>query len=107
MIFSENEASILADLLMDYSDDAPGYDAAMDKLLAARDSEQDFTENDKLLILAAVNEYLSDTAKLLTPSYDSSPLSSLSTSGIFSERETIFLLKEQLLRDLHQAQSEL
>lgn len=106
MILSEDEASILADLLMDYSDDAPGYNAAIDKLLAARDSEQDFSKNDKLLILAAVNEYLSDTAELLTPTYDAPPLASFSIPGIVSQRETIFLLKERLLQDLHQAQSE-
>ena len=87
---------------MDYCDDAPGYDAVMDKLLAARDSEQDFhglTENDRLLILSAINEYLRDTAEQLTPSYDDPPFTSPAIPDIVSQRETILRLRELLLRE--------
>lgn len=101
MIYGHN-AGILADLVMDYCDDAPGYDATMDKLLAARNSEQDFqalTENDKLLILSAINEYLRDTAEQLTPSYDDPPFTSPAIPDLISERETLLLLREWLLRE--------
>ena len=101
MIYGHN-ASILADLVMDYCDDAPGYDAVMDKLLAARDSEQYFhglTENDKLLILSAIDERLSDTAELLTPTYDAPSFSSPAIPDLISERETLLLLREWLLRE--------
>ncbi len=106
MILDEHEASLLADLLIDYCEDAPGYDCAMQKLLAARDSPQKFTEADLLLVLDAIKEYFSDTAGLLTPSYDSDSLDSFSDSGIFAEREAIFFLRERILQDLPRPQSE-
>lgn len=105
-MFIGDTASTLADLVMYYCDDAPGYNATMHKLLAARDSEPDYSKDDKLLILAAMNEYLNDTAERVTPSYDSPPFSSPAVADILSQRETIFFLRERLLQDLHQGQSE-
>lgn len=106
MVFNEHEASTLRSLLMDYEDGTPEYDSAIRKLLAARDSSQDFTGNDLPLILDAIEKYAEDTAELLTPSYDSPPFTSLATASIVSERETIFRLRERICKALSTSQPE-
>lgn len=108
-MFNEDEATALADVLMDYDDGTPEYDSAIQKLLAARDPQQkqDFTNDDLLVMLDAIKEYDHDTAELLTPSYDS-PLSvSFVVPGIVSEREAIFRLRERILQELLARQIEL
>lgn len=106
MIFQE-EASWLVNYVMDYSDGTPEYDALIEKLLAHRDSQQDFTENDYRLIIVVADDYLRDTEEDVTPSYDSPPFSSPAVPDIVSQRDAIFLLRERLLQGLPELRTEL
>lgn len=105
-MFSGYEASKMCDLLMDYNDETPGYDSIIQKLLAARDFPQDYTKNDDLLMLDAINEYLKDSAVLLTPSYDSHSFSSVASSSVLADREFYQELRCRIQSHLSHLQSE-
>lgn len=106
MILDENEAYILSDLLTDYSDDAPEYDSSMQKLHDLRNSLQDFTKDELLLMLSTIEEYYSDTAEYLTPSYYSGGLPSPSASAVLSQRELLGNLRKRIQKRLSLLQAE-
>jgi len=106
LILDENEASALADLLMDYIDNTPEYDSAIRKLLAARDSQQDFTKSDLLVMLSAIKEYYDDTAVCTASSYDSCPSDSFAFSDVLSTREFFYRLRKRIQNSLTLLQSE-
>lgn len=105
-MFNEDEAYSLANLVMDSTDGTPEYDALIKKLLANRDSAQEYTESEKRLIIAAIEEYMRDTEEYITPSYDSSPFSSFAISQIRREREMFCDLRKRILQSLSEHQSE-
>lgn len=88
-MFDEDEAFELWSLLADYTDGTPKYDSLMQKLHDVRYGPQDYSREDQLLILEAINEYFSDTAEYATPSYNSRGLPDPSVSAVLAQRELL------------------
>lgn len=97
-MFDEDEASRLASLAMYNTDDTHEYNALIEKLLAQRYSEQEFSENECRLIVASIDERLRDTEEYVTPSYDSPSFPSPALYDIIAEREILFDLRERILQ---------
>lgn len=99
-MFDENEAFELWSLLADYDDGTPKYDSVMQKLHDVRHGPQDYSREDKLLILDTITEHFKDSAEDLTPSYDSRGLPSPSVSAALSQRELLRRIDVRIRRHL-------